>query len=58
MRCFPWGGGPCEVRQAAEPGPGASLQDAAGPAASEGLVAALSPGNVEDLYELLEELGR
>ncbi|KAM6228953.1 LOW QUALITY PROTEIN: death-associated protein kinase 2-like [Spheniscus humboldti] len=44
-------------------GPGAdpdSTQDTAGPAGaagSEGLAAALSPGNVEDLYELLEQLG-
>lgn len=48
-------------RQAAEPGPGASPQDTASPAGivgSEGLAAALSPGNVEDLYELLEKLGR
>ncbi|KAF1435198.1 Death-associated protein kinase 2, partial [Spheniscus demersus] len=29
----------------------------AGAAGSEGLAAALSPGNVEDLYELLEQLG-
>ncbi|XP_037226901.1 death-associated protein kinase 2-like isoform X2 [Falco rusticolus] len=37
-----------------------STQDTAGPAGavgSEGLVATLSPGSVEDLYELLEKLG-
>ncbi|XP_040981638.1 death-associated protein kinase 2-like isoform X2 [Aquila chrysaetos chrysaetos] len=37
-----------------------STQDTASPAGiagSEGLAAALSPGNVEDLYELLEKLG-
>lgn len=49
----PWAG--------AEPGPGAAPQDMAEPredAGSEGLAASPSPGNVEDMYELLEKLGR
>ncbi|XP_074670200.1 death-associated protein kinase 2-like isoform X1 [Strix aluco] len=53
------GGGPGaapDSTQAAEPDAGASPQDM-GATGSEGLVATLSPGNVEDLYELLEKLG-
>ncbi|XP_074784906.1 death-associated protein kinase 2-like [Athene noctua] len=53
------GGGPGaapDSTQAAELDAGASPQDM-GATGSEGLVAALSPGNVEDLYELLEKLG-
>lgn len=44
-----------------EPGPGTAPQDVAEPredVGTEGLAATPSPGNVEDMYELLEKLGR
>ncbi|XP_065509751.1 death-associated protein kinase 2-like isoform X3 [Caloenas nicobarica] len=49
-------GVPARARSGASPpGAGVDPQDAA--AASKGLAAAPSPGNVEELYELLEKLG-
>ena len=52
--CSPWGGGPSTGQLGAftaPPAPDASWQGSEGPSAT------LSPGNVEDLYEMLEPLG-